>query len=477
MQKQKDKNQFEDINFKEYEKWEKVVAPNGAVYYRVPESGYLYDPAASKLQGRPVLFVNPTEPPKPPGLVEQLIPTAVGIGGTLAAKKAAEAFFPSAPTATSWDPSTGQVLMSDGTISQGGAAGAQVQQPSFWNRAYDYLFGKSELPVAQTPPGVAVEVPNYSGFGSTGATSAADAFTSGIGAANATSGIDAIASAPFSYGSEAANTGYTLGGGLEALPDYSALGLGTDAANAASTTGSALSGATDAAATAPSSGFGSYLPGIGAALGAYNLASNWGNSKAKAGPAALSGAAIGTYFLPGIGTAIGAALGAGSTQFGKDQTNRDIERQRWIRAGKENYKNYFLEDQFQGKEGDLGVEQLRINPDNYNTAPDWDSWTKKQQDAFLKDIYENKKYDWKKGGIYYDDAYAKELADKIRNQNLKQGEARKAAPTSKENEFQLNIWDTNIAPKLRAQYEAENKRPEVIDRILKKKREEYSRRF
>lgn len=472
---QKQQNEFGDIDFSKFETWQKVVAPNGAVYYQVPNSGYLYDPAASKLQGRPVLFINPGEPVKPPGLLEQLTPTAIGIGATIGAQKAANHFFPSSPTATSWDPRTGQVLMSDGSITQGGINGAPVQQQSYFDKAYEYIFGKSDLPVAQTPPGVAVEVPNYAGAGNA-ATTSADAFSAGLGAANATSGIDAIASTPFTYGAgaaDAASTGYTLGGGIEALPDYSALGLGSDAATAASTGIEAAGGATEAGAV-PTGGFGDYLPGIGAALGAYNLASNWGNSKAKAGPAALSGAAIGTYFLPGIGTAIGAALGAASTQFGKDNTNRDVEKQRWNRAGKEDYQNYFLEDQFSGKESDLGIEQLRINPDNYNNAPDWDSWTKKQQDAFLQDIYENKKYDWRKGGIYYDDQYAKELANRIRNENP---QTAGTAPQSKENEYRLKIWDSEVAPKMRAQLEAQNKRPEVIERIMQKRRDEYARRF
>ena len=46
-------------DFSQYLSWEKVRAQNGAVYYKMPDSAYLYDPAASQLQNRPVLWSDP----------------------------------------------------------------------------------------------------------------------------------------------------------------------------------------------------------------------------------------------------------------------------------------------------------------------------------------------------------------------------------------------------------------------------------
>lgn len=50
---------FAGIDFSQYQKWEKIVAPTGAVYYVVPGTGYVYDPFLSAAKGRPVLWTNP----------------------------------------------------------------------------------------------------------------------------------------------------------------------------------------------------------------------------------------------------------------------------------------------------------------------------------------------------------------------------------------------------------------------------------
>lgn len=56
------------------------------------------------------------------------------------------------------------------------------------------------------------------------------------------------------------------------------------------------------------------VPGLGAALGTYNFAKNWqsGNTGSDALNGAEAGAGIGSMFLPGIGTAVGALVGAGA---------------------------------------------------------------------------------------------------------------------------------------------------------------------
>ena len=47
------------MDYSQYLNWEKVVAPSGAVYYKVPDTAYLYDPFLSSQKGRPVLFQDP----------------------------------------------------------------------------------------------------------------------------------------------------------------------------------------------------------------------------------------------------------------------------------------------------------------------------------------------------------------------------------------------------------------------------------
>lgn len=85
----------------------------------------------------------------------------------------------------------------------------------------------------------------------------------------------------------------------------------------------------------------SVISGAGALAGAHNLATNWGKNNPVSG--AASGAAIGTYFMPGIGTAVGAGLGGlmGMAKAGKhkDQIRRDAVRKRLQEMG-------FLDDKF-----------------------------------------------------------------------------------------------------------------------------------
>jgi hypothetical protein len=92
---------------------------------------------------------------------------------------------------------------------------------------------------------------------------------------------------------------------------------------------------------------GSAIPYVGAALGAYNVIANSqsGRTGSDALQGAESGAAVGTMFLPGIGTAIGAvaggALGAIASAFGPGA--KDPEMQNWG-----NYKDAFNADAAKG---------------------------------------------------------------------------------------------------------------------------------
>lgn len=89
------------IDFSQFTNWARVVAPNGAVYYRVPDSGYLYSPFLSGIKGKPVIFADPKlaveEKAKKDALVQeqidmakqaaspagQLMPVVGGVAGTV----------------------------------------------------------------------------------------------------------------------------------------------------------------------------------------------------------------------------------------------------------------------------------------------------------------------------------------------------------------------------------------------------------
>lgn len=55
-----------DIDYSQYSNWEQIQAPTGQIYYKVPGTGYVYDPFLSSAKGRPVLWGNPE-----PALEEQ----------------------------------------------------------------------------------------------------------------------------------------------------------------------------------------------------------------------------------------------------------------------------------------------------------------------------------------------------------------------------------------------------------------------
>ena len=164
-----------------------------------------------------------------------------------------------------------------------------------------------------------------------------------------------------------------------------------------------------------------YLPALGA-VGAYDVLSHDVGPVRGGLEGAASGAAIGSYFGPPgalVGAGIGGAIGLGKSMFEKPST-KEIQAGRYKAAG---VVNPYPEghDFFEGTGGEqsrderyLTPDAIRLNPDNWNAAPDYGSWTKDQQDQFLSDLLQNGKVQERKGGIYYDDAYAKSVADRIR---------------------------------------------------------------
>lgn len=176
-----------------------------------------------------------------------------------------------------------------------------------------------------------------------------------------------------------------------------------------------------------------YLGAAGAGLGAYQAYQGIkGGNPVQAGLGGL-GAGLG---INAMGYALGpwgwaAMAGApvvasllGGDVFGGKST-KEIQADRWkntnanpeIVAAMAGGHDYFAGTGGEKSRDErfLTPDAIRNNPDNYNNIPDWEKWSKSQQDQFLSTMLNEGKVQEKKGGIYYDDDRAKELADEIRN--------------------------------------------------------------
>lgn len=148
--------QLGGIDFSQYQSWQKMVAPTGAVYYAVPGTGYVYDPFNSQLKGRPVLWENPLpeyeakeaakkKAEKAASPEGQLLPIAGVVGGTVGAKYLVDALGPTtaleAAQANYYNSlaDAGSAALTDGTTAAAGGAGttaaANTAQSAFTNAA------------------------------------------------------------------------------------------------------------------------------------------------------------------------------------------------------------------------------------------------------------------------------------------------------------------------------------------------------
>ena len=165
------------------------------------------------------------------------------------------------------------------------------------------------------------------------------------------------------------------------------------------------------------------LPGIGL-IGAGDLILNKRTGARGIAQGAASGAAMGSWFGPTgalVGGGIGGLVGLGNSAINRKSTG-EIQADRWEDAGHSELAGT-IPDYFAGTGGEksrdeslLTADSIRVNPDNYNNIPDWDSWSKAEQDQFLKTMLDNKKVREKKGGVYYDDDFAKATAENIKKQ-------------------------------------------------------------
>lgn len=171
-------------------------------------------------------------------------------------------------------------------------------------------------------------------------------------------------------------------------------------------------------------GISTYIPGV---VGLASLADLYANDRtgARAGlQGGLGGGGLGytaaELIAPGsglLGAGIGGVLGLGAGLLNKKST-KEIQADRWKAAGVADPNPG--RDYFAGTGGEqsrdesfLTPDAIRSNPDNYNNVPNWDSWSKEKQDKFLSTLLAEKKVTERKGGIYYDDARAQQLAAEI----------------------------------------------------------------
>lgn len=171
-----------------------------------------------------------------------------------------------------------------------------------------------------------------------------------------------------------------------------------------------------------------YLPAVGA-VGAYDVLSHDVGPLRGLGEGAASGAMIGSYLGPEAiipGAIIGGTIGGVKGLMEKPST-KEIQSARWKAAGVADPYGKAGHDFFAGTGGEqsrdekfLTPDAIRVNPDNYNNVPDWDKWSPEMQTQFLAQMLKAGKVQEKKGGIYYDDDYAKQTADQIRAASMPQ---------------------------------------------------------
>jgi len=181
------------------------------------------------------------------------------------------------------------------------------------------------------------------------------------------------------------------------------------------------------------------LGAAGTALGAYQAYQGVrSGNELQAGLGGI-GAGLGLnamgYALGPYGWAAMAAAPIALSLFNKKST-KEIESDRWKETGvsPDVAQSMYGHDYFSGTLGEESREEkyltpdaIRLNPDNYHNIPEWDSWTRAMQDQFLSTMLAEKKVQEKKGGIYYDDKRAQELANQIREKKMPTTQAQAAA--------------------------------------------------
>lgn len=305
---------FAGVDFSRYQDWQVVRTPTGGTYYAVPGTAFVFDPFMSAARGQTVIYRNPTQRIEEEQRVRdaqnrqiemqerassptgQLIPAAGTIGGA-----AATGYFfnrdwgsgtdDAVGAAVDTQPQTGGSLLQPGTVSQPAVPNAaQTPAQSFTGAATGapQPIGSGTLP--DGTPGTLM---------SDGTVQAqqlpAGTEVSGDGAI-----VDAKSGQVVGRVAQGAFGGYQIYNGYQQFRSGDRVGGALGMASGAANVGAALGSQTA----------GSFAGPLAVAAGGYQTFQGLqnGGEGLRSGLTNL-GAGIGTMFLPGVGTGVGAAIG------------------------------------------------------------------------------------------------------------------------------------------------------------------------
>lgn len=227
---------MQGIDWSQYSTWSRVTAPNGQVYYAIPgNDGYLYDPFMSSVQGRPVVWQNPTyqvqererlerEERKARSPINQLIPVAGSVGGLAVANNASD-IFNAGKEALGFGAAEAAPAVAEGASLGTAAAQGATSASSAGATALPSLASGGEPFAVGSAQGGGTLMSDGSVLGSPGA--GIGTFAQGaLGAAGLGAGTYGMAQA-FESGDELGGAVSGLGAGLGASSLGGALGLST----------------------------------------------------------------------------------------------------------------------------------------------------------------------------------------------------------------------------------------------------------
>lgn len=362
------------IDYSQYANWKTITAPTGAVYYIVPNSGYVYDPFLSSVKGRPVLFTNPSpqveerdkakaekdkaikaaeEAASPMG---QLLPVVGSVGGLVGANYLANALAPSTEAAASVAGAAVPTVAS-------AAPAATSAAPSMLSQAGDWVGTQADA------VGSWINGGSGGGFGGGAASTPAEAFaSSAMPTPGSASFVGPIA--------PAAQSGWSLGG-----------------------VGSA----------------GNYLLPVAGGLGAIDLFANERTGTRGALQGAASGAALGSYFGP-MGALIGGGIGLGAgllNRFG----DKDMWKTEGNKLRKLSEQGVYVPDQFlnnnlkQGRSKEELIAEAKATGGNVQFAEDRKESSLRPQDIIGYASFAQKDPQWFRKPLQQQLAIAQQALD------------------------------------------------------------------
>lgn len=412
------------VDYSQYQSWEPVQMPSGAVYYIVPGgSGWAYDPFTSSQTGRVQLFRNPKPQLEAEAKAAQEQADAI--------KKAKEAASP----VNQFLQMAGPVAMSMGTK----YVYDNWINPTPVSAADKLANAKASMDLAKIPVehgGTLGAVPEQSLW-----EKATNFFTGDSGAAPASAAAQSFASGAIPYSGQAAATQALANTGLSEIAPYSSGAIESLAQGGMmpSSTAAAPGWLAQAPGTSVmgSTGLGSMLPGFGIAAGAAVGLSQLGGLKDMFSGRKLKTKEKFSLALPTFGLSLISNSIPGFTH----KSIKERQKERWgelaekgvtgaqeafalsqnlgdlsgkIASGANKGKEWNWEDAVTEAKIDPG--QFRGVYGNFDTfGNDWATYNPAQQDEIIRRLIDNNLYDPEKGDVMITD---KEAARKIKDQVL-----------------------------------------------------------